>query len=68
MSHYGGDRSFYSQRDAGTDLQRQRVDTKTALEYTRLSAPGRNWRDRELGGARGGATHLARIHGTEEDK
>ncbi|CAH0365325.1 unnamed protein product [Pelagomonas calceolata] len=29
---------------------------------------GRNWRDRELGGARGGATHLARIHGTEEDK
>jgi len=29
---------------------------------------GRNWRDRHLGNAKGGAEHLARIHGTEEDK
>lgn len=29
---------------------------------------GRNWRDRELGNSKGGAEHLARIHGTEEDK
>lgn len=36
--------------------------------YDNSRDAGRNWRDRELGGARGGATHLARIHGTEEDK
>ena len=36
--------------------------------YANSRDAGRNWRDRELGGARGGATHLARIHGTEEDK
>ena len=29
---------------------------------------GRNWRDRHLGNAKGGAEHLARLHGTEEDK
>lgn len=29
--------------------------------------PG-NWRERELGGSSGGAAHLARIHGTEEDR
>lgn len=29
---------------------------------------GRHWRDRHLGNAKGGAEHLARIHGTEEDK
>lgn len=29
---------------------------------------GRNWRDRHLGNSKGGAEHLARIHGTEEDK
>jgi len=29
---------------------------------------GGNWRERELGGSSGGAAHLARIHGTEEDR
>lgn len=28
----------------------------------------RNWRERQLGGSTGGAAHLARIHGTEEDR
>jgi splicing factor U2AF 35 kDa subunit len=27
-----------------------------------------NWRERQLGGSSGGAAHLARIHGTEEDR
>ena len=40
----------------------------TAATATTRRGTRANWRDRELGGARGGATHLARIHGTEEDK
>ena len=52
----------------GDRWRRRRRRLRRPRRYSSSRDAGRNWRDRELGGARGGATHLARIHGTEEDK
>lgn len=79
-SHYGGGGGggYRDDRRGGRDFDRDRGGGGGYYEDRRgggrrddrrgRDEGGRNWRDRHLGNAKGGAEHLARIHGTEEDK
>ncbi|TFJ85902.1 hypothetical protein NSK_002722 [Nannochloropsis salina CCMP1776] len=68
---YGRDRGYRGGRDRGDRggyyEDRRGGDRRNDRRGPREDG-GRNWRDRHLGNSKGGAEHLARIHGTEEDK